>query len=348
MKFWFTTTALEGQYRENSDFVSKMVSRVQASGIARYQQASAPAQADVIVFFEPNYHKDKKYPRLLLSNPLVREFPNKCFTVDYEDGPIGFLPGVYVGMPRSRMDHLRFRAGCYMGQYNTLTTQMADQRHRPPELLFSFRGSASSEVRKQLFNSNIAINDGVIKQTFAWFDHSEDDKHAYVKEILNSKFVLCPRGLSTVSIRLFETMELGRVPVILSDDWVQPDGPSWPQFSLRLSESRMQELPDLLREYEPYAAEMGQLARLAWEEWFSPKMRGVRTLEYIEDIARQRPVQHNEAAIQAHWLSTTFAWKQGWTPPQSLYRNVRQGTLVNKIKAKLLPRGASGVRSELP
>ncbi|MBA2269339.1 MAG: exostosin family protein [Chthoniobacterales bacterium] len=42
-----------------------------------------------------------------------------------------------------------------------------------------------------------------------------------------SKFVLCPRGLSVSSIRLFETMKMGRVPVILSDGWVEPPGPAW-------------------------------------------------------------------------------------------------------------------------
>ena len=31
-----------------------------------------------------------------------------------------------------------------------------------------------------------------------------------------SKFVLCPRGVGASTIRLFETMRMGRVPVILS------------------------------------------------------------------------------------------------------------------------------------
>src|SRR2546423_4170060 len=35
-----------------------------------------------------------------------------------------------------------------------------------------------------------------------------------------SKFILCSRGVGTSSVRLFDTMRMGRVPVILSDQWL--------------------------------------------------------------------------------------------------------------------------------
>ena len=338
MKFWFTTTAEEGKFRENKDFISEMTAQASVGRQSHYEPANSPADADVILYFEPNTLKDRRYARVLSSNLVLREYPNKCFAVDYHDYPIGFMPGIYVGMPRADYDPQRFRAGCYMGQYNTLTTALAEQRWHKPQLLFSFRGSASHEVREQLFKIELSSGDHSITQTYPWFTHTDAEKTAYVEEMLNSKFILCPRGQSTTSIRLFETMELGRVPVILSDDWIAPTGPSWPLFSLHVSESRLKELPDILRKAEPQAAEMGEQARLAWEQWFSPQVRVIRTLGYAEDIMRLRPAQHDEGIFQSQWLSPAFAWKNGWTPAQSLYRNVREGTLADKIKSKVLSR----------
>ena len=335
MKFWFTTTAEEGRFRENSAFLFDMVARAATSSQNRYVCAQSPADADIILYFEPNYPKDAGYARLLLKDPIIRDYPNKCFAVDYNDYPTGFMPGIYVGIPTGGFDPCRFRAGCYMGQYNAMTTALAEQRGRIPHLLYSFRGSASHSTRTRLFEAGIASLDGSITQTYPWFTHSELEKQSYTEEMLDSQFILCPRGHSTTSIRLFETMELGRVPVIISDDWVPPEGPSWPLFSLRVAESRVKELPDLLRSYKPYAAEMGEQARLAWEQWFSPEMRVIRTLGYAESIMCQRPSDHDEGAFQSQWLTTAFAWKNGWTPAQSLYRNVRQGTLAEKIKAKI-------------
>ncbi len=335
MKYWFTTSLPDGGYREDAAWLALMSDRVLASGNPRYRPACSAAEADVIVFFEPGYFKNRKYVQMLSSHPIIREDPNKCFVLDYDDHPFGFLPGVYGSMKRSQMDIHRHRAGGYMGQYNLLTTELADQRHQEPRLLFSFRGAASSEVRKCLFQANITDERSRITQVFQWFNHTEAEKRAYVEEMLDSKFVLCPCGLGTQFIRLFETMELGRVPVILSDEWVAPEGPSWSQFSLRISESRIHELPALLREYEQYAGEMGTLARQAWEDWFSPGVRVAHMLTSIEDIIRRRPADHDEAKYQKEWLSLHYAWTQGWTPLQSAYRNVRQGTLTSKIKTKV-------------
>jgi len=59
----------------------------------------------------------------------------------------------------------------------------------------------------------------------------------YAKAILNSQFVLCPAGWGPATYRLFETMEMGRVPVTLSDEWVPPPGPRWDEFSIALAMS---------------------------------------------------------------------------------------------------------------
>jgi hypothetical protein len=37
-------------------------------------------------------------------------------------------------------------------------------------------------------------------------------------------FIACPRGYATLSIRPFETLKAGRVPIIVADSYVAPEG----------------------------------------------------------------------------------------------------------------------------
>ena len=71
------------------------------------------------------------------------------------------------------------------------------------------------------------------------------------------------------SWRLFETLKAGRVPVIISDQWVPPEGPAWESFSVRVPERNVAAIPTLLERLEPRAAEMGCQARRAYEHWFA-------------------------------------------------------------------------------
>jgi hypothetical protein len=68
---------------------------------------------------------------------------------------------------------------------------------------------------------------------------------------------------------MYETMKAGKTPVIISDHWVPPEGPCWDQFSIRVSEREIPNLPKILSEREKDALKMGQLARSTWEQWFS-------------------------------------------------------------------------------
>ena len=173
VKVWFTATANGGRYREDAAFLAEMAKSLHASGVQRYLVADAPEEADVIIFFVPNQYKGREYARTLLSEKLIQRYPNKCFAVNYDDVPIGFLPGVYVGMPQNKIDHHRFKAGCYMSQYNTLCSAVAQQRDQvQPHFLFSFRGSTSAKVRARIFTAGFTSQEIAIQQTFAWFGHS--------------------------------------------------------------------------------------------------------------------------------------------------------------------------------
>ena len=102
-------------------------------------------------------------------------------------------------------------------------------------------------------------------------------------------------------MRLFETMQAGRAPVILADDWVEPDGPAWERFSVRVREEDYESIPARLEALEPEAAAMGRLARRQWEEWFSPPVIFHRMTEDCLGIADTSRTLPEPAASWAAW-----------------------------------------------
>ncbi len=117
---------------------------------------------------------------------------------------------------------------------------------------------------------------------------AREQEQKYQDVILASKFVLCPSGAGPSSIRLFETLGAGRVPVIISDDWVEVDGPDWNACSVRVPESQVGGIPATLAALEPRWPAMAAAARQAWSEWFAPDVVFHRLVEACGEIQRQR------------------------------------------------------------
>jgi hypothetical protein len=245
----------------------------------------SPHDADVILFVGSSYldHRDVR------SHPLLRLYGRKCFLFYSEDYLIPFLPGVYVNIMK-RWYSKRTLAGPYL--------QMIDWDYIPftrslahCDYLFCFVGSARTHrVRRQLMllkhprayleDTSATMAKSGKGEAFAMVDYQPEKKSRYGELISRSKFVLCPRGYAPSTWRVFETMKAARVPVIISDQWVTPEGPAWESFSIRVRQNQLSGIPKLLERYEPRAEEMGQLARKAWEEWFSRETVFHRIVEW--------------------------------------------------------------------
>lgn len=303
--------------------------------------AETPADADIVLFLETNQYKKRSHVFRILRHELFRKFPDRCFAYDFQDEPPGILPGVYVSLSRRWQNPNRFRAGGYLEMYNRYTMQFADYaRETEPDLLFSFRGSAKpNRVRSALFEANFSGPDIAMTRTDRWFDYSGDEKELYVQEICRSRFVLCPRGVATSSYRMYETMALGRVPVVISDDWESPPGIDWDSIILRVPENDIADIPDILRAREGEWRERGERGRAVWEQFFHPDVALFRTLEAIVELANLRAsdpaVRAEETAARREWLSYRFARENGWTVPQQAYRTYRISGMRDRVHAKL-------------
>jgi hypothetical protein len=256
--------------------------------------------ADLILFAEfygGGFHFER-----VRAHPVVRRHRAKCFLFSSNAQVIPFLPGVYASLD-GRWSSRRTCGGFYLGlPRNEFSTFTSPDEGLP--YLYSFMGSVeNAPVRREL--AQLSHPRGFFQDTADEFvrllqremspREPRDYFRRYAELTKASKFVLCPRGLGAATVRLFETMRMGRAPVILSDEWVPPKGPNWEKFSLRVAEKDFRRIPELLEEREHMAVPMGQLARREWEEWFSEEVAFHRVVESCLEIKRRRRVPESLA-----------------------------------------------------
>jgi len=80
------------------------------------------------------------------------------------------------------------------------------------------------------------------------FTKSDDGqvRDKYLAELESTKFVLCPRGHGLSSARFFETLALGRIPVLFADDTKLPaeDKIDYQRFVVRVPQDRVMDTAD--------------------------------------------------------------------------------------------------------
>jgi hypothetical protein len=264
-----------------------------------HQLCEDPHEADVIMFVETisTFTYRNHYFQQVRRHPVYQRFRSKSYLFAAADKVVPFLPGVYASIERRWYLPAWTRSGHYPGVKEEPGHPY--EADRVPSRLFSFVGSSHTHrVRSRVMQLEhpdaLLIDSDAESPAFEPGEQPpapDELRTLYLRSIEDSAFVLCPRGGGTATFRLFETMMYGRVPVILSDQWVPPDGPNWDSFSLRVNESEVNTIPVLLETYAADAPSMGRAARSAWEEWFSETVSFHRTMELCLDLARLAPAR---------------------------------------------------------
>ncbi len=222
-----------------------------------------PEQAEVILVL------GRTHPFRSQAKPgLESRFPDRTLTWDGTDFPSGRLPGLYAGLPRGLFEPGRHSTFCYPFRWNR------EIRPRPPQeavQLAGFLGAVTSPLRARLI-AELGEQPGfAIAEAPSLWTRMDDpaalaQKRIYADHLAGCRFALCPRGNGVSSYRLFEALETGRVPVVLSDRYQPPDHPAWPSCVLQPSEHRLDQLPALLADADRDWPARAAAARTYWEE----------------------------------------------------------------------------------
>ena len=125
-------------------------------------------------------------------------------------------------------------------------------------LLFSFQGRICNQLRADILDvfskpddaEWLVVDTGELFPVFKWRSVSDEQlllqRKKYLTVLRQSRFVLCPAGVGASSIRMYEALRCGAVPVVISDDWQSPCGVDLDGAIVRVSESMIKDLPSIL------------------------------------------------------------------------------------------------------
>ena len=261
-----------------------------------------PEEADLIIITRENptnAHINLSDPQV---NSLLKKYLDKCYTITQTDKPLFALAGLYASGSKSFWffrKHLIRGCSYVFSLYEkswdgNKFVEMQKNIETEKKYLFSFVGASNSWVRKRLFKLEFDRKDILIFCTNDYNQWNTKDNNreavqkSYVNIIASSKFVLCPRGIGTGSIRLFEVMKLGVAPVIISDGWLPPNGPDWNSFALFVKESDLKNIVQIVESHASEYKERGRLARKAWEEYFCDAVVFNQCIETLEELKTSR------------------------------------------------------------
>lgn len=307
------------------DGVIERLERMDASKV--HSIAPSADEADMVLFVKLSGHGPFF---TILFDPLYRQFRKQSFLFCSGDLPLHFLPGLFPSL--RRRSHSPDWALPFHYIHGPQNDSFDDGRlNEPTRFLYSFVGnSGTSPIRKNILS--LAGPDSFILDTkhemskIKSSTNSENEqsmvaayRRQFADALYQSDYVLCPRGFGTSSFRIFEAMRCGRVPVIISDDWVEPAGPDWPAFSLRIAEKNVDTIPQVLQQNPVAARSMGQLARSSWEEWCSPAVSFHRLVETLNSICVGKSRRQHQALAMLHSLWPTAI--KGFAKEQILRRS---------------------------
>lgn len=146
----------------------------------------------------------------------------------FEESDIIFTPHSYVGDNFITIPHYAVN----------IDTNIKDEKNN----LFSFIGSTTTHITRKSLVKKYPNNCFDTNIHWGLYDGASDDfKSNYVNLLNDSIFSICPRGTGISSVRLFESMAMGCIPIVVADNYEYPlsDIIEWSKISINVSENEI-------------------------------------------------------------------------------------------------------------
>ena len=120
------------------------------------------------------------------------------------------------------------------------------------DLWFSFVGFNTHFSRELLFEMPVPSN-CVVKQRKHWHfqadaSQRQAEKQEYQETLARSRFSICPRGTGPGTLRFWESLQAGAIPVLISDALQLPETFDWNSCIVRIAERDTQSIPEILQQ----------------------------------------------------------------------------------------------------
>lgn len=213
----------------------------------------------------------KQYQNIQEELDRVLESNGKYFTVSqFDDGPFEKFPE----------DTIIFSAGGNREGENIVPIPLICSSipeewipNKEKTIFASFVGSRNTHPIRIDMCKHLSSRDGYEISSGNWSTNvSMDNFKRFIDITCSSKFGLAPRGYGRSSFRLYEILQLGTVPVYISDVHYLPwmDELDWNDFCVPINEDEIEEIDDILKSISD--VEYNRLlenGRRVYKEYFS-------------------------------------------------------------------------------
>lgn len=131
--------------------------------------------------------------------------------------------------------------------------------------------------RERALQTNFVLRDRKVFFRDADSRDLVDVRREYVHNMIDSDYVLCVRGSGNYSYRLYETLCMGRVPVIVDTDLALPCASEvdWTGLSVWVDETDLELLPERIHDFHSRMSpaeflDLQHVLRRTWLEFLSP------------------------------------------------------------------------------
>ena len=191
------------------------------------------------------------------------------FTIcQHDDGPLENLPSdtliFSAGGNRTHGSIIPIPLIC-----SPITTELLNERKT---IFCSFVGSKTHSIREELIQKWYNDEDFIFASQ-TWQESVPKKNLDIFKTLtIKSKFTLCPRGYGKSSFRMYEAIQLGSVPVYVSDSHYLPwaDDLDWSEFCVLVKPNQINDLKNILLSYsEDQINNMVKRGQELYNDYFS-------------------------------------------------------------------------------
>jgi hypothetical protein len=184
-------------------------------------------------------------PGDMKSDLLSKFFEDKLQARDKSDKPIIGFDGC-ADYPPLKLAGTILKNSVYKLYYSILKTQFSPD----PVIPYLIK---RKEILKKLSTQPEIITNFTIRDSFApgTIGKNKNARVEYVNNIINSDYTLCYRGAANYSLRLYETLCLGRIPLFINTDCALPfeNEIPWDDICLWVEYSEIDHLGEKITDY---------------------------------------------------------------------------------------------------
>jgi hypothetical protein len=211
-----------------------------------------PLTKDVYLFCSCGYHS-KRLPRqfafpVFFSDPLLEFFGTREPVIRPRPAVpvVGFCGQAYAPWYKSAFDILRTSArnlSYHLGFSPFQPQHIYPSTLRRKEVL-SILGQAKGLKTRFVIRKDYRAGAKSMAE-------KEQTSREYFQNMIDSDYIVCLRGNGNFSKRLYETLSMGRIPVIIDTDCVYPlnDRINWDKIGVWIRSNELRRLPEKIRLY---------------------------------------------------------------------------------------------------